>query len=353
MNNIKKKVCLVFGGASGEHNVSIKSAINVFSALQSKKNKNLFQTELIYVDIKGRWWGANVANKAMKKKESLDISELPEVNSKTGFTSFPFEANSVDIWFPVLHGPNGEDGSIQGLFKLTGKCFVGSGVLGSALGMDKIAMKAAFKAAGLPQVPYVPFDSNINIRNQSHEELANKIEQSFGYPCFVKPANMGSSVGITKALDRHQFFTGIKTALTFDSRIVIEKCIEARELECAILGKKNIKTSIVGEIIHQSDWFDYQTKYLEGKSLANIPALISNSLSDQIRELSIKACNSLAVDSIARVDFFYEKFSETIYLNEVNTLPGFTNQSMYPSLWAASGLKIEDLVFELLKIAQQ
>ena len=257
----------------------------------------------------------------------------------------------MELWVPVLHGPNGEDGTIQGLFSLMQVPFVGSGVLGSAVGMDKQAMKAAFAAAGLPQVPYACVDAST--LEAEPEALAQRLETQLGYPCFIKPANLGSSVGISKASNRAELLQGLALAAQHDPRMVVEQGIQARELECAVLGGQQMRASVLGEICFDADWYDYETKYSDGKSHTVIPAEVPEALSERARTMAIAACRAVGASSLARVDFFYEESSGSLWLNEINTLPGFTSQSMYPMLWAKTGLPLEVLVHELVQLAQE
>jgi len=263
----------------------------------------------------------------------------------------------------VLHGPNGEDGTIQGLFSLMQVAYVGSGVLGSAVGMDKQAMKAAFAAAGLPQVPYACV--NAAELSGDPEPLLKRLEQQLGYPCFVKPANLGSSVGISKAPDRAALLAGLRTAAALDPRIVVEQGVVARELECAVKGGGTapLQASVLGEICFDADWYDYDTKYSEGKSHTVIPAVVPEPIAARARAMAIQACEAVGAMGLSRVDFFYCETSanETspnepngaLWLNEINTLPGFTSQSMYPMLWAASGVPLPQLVGDLLEGARE
>ena len=352
MSTQKIKIGIVFGGSSGEHNVSVKSAKNIIRALSSGENINNYELIYIYIDRKGRWWDSKVAKEALEKGSELKESELPSQNLLEGFHQLPDGSENVDIWYPVLHGPNGEDGSIQGLFKLMKKPFVGSRVLGSSLGMDKIAMKSAFTAAGLPQALYQSVKADEIKQQDSLKLLLSRLEEKINYPCFVKPANLGSSVGISKAKNRKQLLEGLKLAAEFDERIVIEKSVIARELECAVLGKKELKTSLIGEIKHNSDWYDYQTKYLNNNSKTIIPAVLPEDIANSIYQLSLAACEAISVEGIARVDFFYDETNNKVLINEVNTLPGFTTKSMYPMLWEASGLNLEKLVAEIVKTAR-
>jgi D-alanine-D-alanine ligase len=252
---------------------------------------------------------------------------------------------------PILHGPNGEDGTIQGLFSLMQVPYVGSGVLGSAVGMDKQAMKAAFAAAGLPQVPYACVDAEE--LSADPRALLDRLEQQLGYPCFIKPANLGSSVGISKATNRGELLAGLELAASHDPRLVVEQGVDARELECAVLGGRRMKASVLGEICFDADWYDYDTKYSEGKSHTVIPAEVPAELSEQARRMAIAACRAVGASGLARVDFFLERSSGALWLNEINTLPGFTSQSMYPMLWEATELPLEDLVHQLVQLAQE
>ncbi|WP_411867752.1 D-alanine--D-alanine ligase family protein [Vulcanococcus limneticus] len=341
---------LVFGGASGEHAVSIRSANTVAAALRRGANAERYRLSCFYIDRQGHWWPPAVAEAVLAKGAPAEPAELPDAPSRPGFQGFPAGALDVAVWVPVLHGPNGEDGTIQGLFALMQVPFVGSGVLGSAVGMDKQAMKAAFAAAGLPQVPYACVDA---AELQHPEPLLDRLEQQLGYPAFVKPANLGSSVGISKATSRTELLAGLVEAARHDPRLVVEQGVTARELECAVLGNRQLKASVLGEIRFDADWYDYTTKYSEGLSHTVIPADVPASLAERARQLAIAACRAVGATGLARVDFFYEEATGQLWLNEINTLPGFTSQSMYPMLWEASGLPLEQLVHELVELAQE
>ena len=342
---------IVFGGKSEEHEVSIESARTVVQSLESEKNSKRFKPICLYIDKNGCWWPPSIANSILKDKASntKDLINLP-LSSK-GFQGFPIETQKVAIWFPVLHGPYGEDGSIQGFFKLTGKPFIGSGVLASAIGMDKLRMKETFASAGLPQLPYISANGDKLNDNRYLNKLINDVENNLAYPCFIKPANLGSSIGITKAKNVIQLQEGLKKAANLDKRLVIEKGIKARELECATLGNEQMQVSLIGEIEFESEWYDYETKYRKGSSQINIPASIPDSIKQKIQSLTIKACLAIGTKGLARVDFFYENQTNNIWINEINTLPGFTTQSMYPMLWEASGLSIEELTAKLIENA--
>jgi D-alanine-D-alanine ligase len=340
---------LVFGGDSGEHAVSIRSAVTVVGALRQGANAGRYRVSCFYIDRNGGWWPPAVAEAVLAKGTPAEAADLPGSPARPGFLGLPEGALEVEVWYPVLHGPNGEDGTIQGLFTLMRVPFVGSGVLGSAVGMDKQAMKAAFAAAGLPQVPYTCLDAS-DLEGDP-EPLLDRLEASLGYPCFVKPANLGSSVGISKACNRSELLEGLRLAAGLDPRLVVEQGVRARELECGVLGGRSLEASVLGEIRFDADWYDYETKYSEGRSHTVIPAQVPEALADTARTMAIAACRAVGAYGQARVDFFHDETSGELWLNEINTLPGFTSQSMYPMLWAASGVPLEELVHQLVQLA--
>ncbi len=344
----KKNIGVVFGGCSKEHDVSINSAITVITALRRGQNKNRFIILPIYIDRAGNWHPPKTGEKVLKEQKPLDI--MHTFNMKSYFHLIAQICENIDIWFPVLHGPNGEDGTIQGFFKLIDKPFVGSGILGSALGMDKVAMKSAFGAAGLPQLPYISAKSFELQEEQSFEKLILRIENSLNYPLFVKPANLGSSVGISKVISRLGLRDALIKAAELDQKLVIEEGVTARELECGLLGGKETSCSVVGEVRFKAEWYDYETKYTQGSSETIIPAAIPKDVTSKIQELSLKAWDSISANGLARVDFFYDQLTGDLWINEINTFPGFTNKSMYPLLWEASGVNIEQLVAKLIDI---
>jgi len=349
----KLTIGLVFGGNSSEHEVSIKSAKTIFSALNSPENQRDFITIPIFIDKSGFWYDFESSKSIIFDNLTTNIHKEPGLDQSNKLINLPILNEKIDIWFPALHGPNGEDGVIQGLFKLTGKPFVGSGILGSSLGMDKIAMKSIFESFNLPQAPYISLGKKTIKDSEYIESLIRNIDRTIGYPCFIKPANLGSSIGITKAYSKKELLSGIDRAATYDERIIIEKYINGRELECAVLGKSKMNTSVIGEVNFQSDWYDYEAKYNQGQSKIIIPADINIEVSSKIKLLAVKACNTINAYGLARVDFFYEESTQKVYINEVNTLPGFTHTSMYPMLWDASGLKLEKLVASLIDIARE
>jgi D-alanine-D-alanine ligase len=352
------RVGLVFGGASGEHPISIRSAVTVAGALRRGENGRRYALSGFYIDPQGRWWGPDLAEQVLAQGTPASPELLASAPARSGFQGFPPGALEVDVWFPVLHGPNGEDGTIQGLFTLMQVPFVGSGVLGSAVGMDKQAMKAAFAAAGLPQVPYACVEASELEADPA--AVLERLERQLGYPCFVKPANLGSSVGISKATGRDGLLAGLRTAAALDPRLVVEQGVTARELECAVRGggPRPLQASVLGEICFDADWYDFDTKYNEGRSRTVIPADVPEGIAAQARSLALEACHAVNASGLARVDFFYaapapgEQGDGRLWLNEINTLPGFTSQSMYPMLWEATGVPLDTLVDALITAAR-
>ena len=360
----KQKVGLLFGGCSGEHEVSIASAQAIASALEQGDNKTKYDILPIYIDKSGTWQSSNLPQQVLTSGEPLSLKEEETTTTRdnedqlatTGFSFLSGGGQNnygeIDIWFPILHGPNGEDGTVQGLLSLMNVPFVGSGVLGSALGMDKIAMKMAFTQAGLPQVDYVPVNrSQVYSSPCIFPKLCDDIETKLDYPCFVKPANLGSSVGIAKVRSRRELEEALDNAASYDRRIVVEAGVNAREVECAVLGNDNPKASIVGEITFDSDFYDYETKYTAGASQLHIPAEIPQSVSDRIKSMAIEAFMAVDAAGLARVDFFYLEDTGEVLINEINTLPGFTSTSMYPLLWTHSGVDFPTLVDRLINLA--
>tara|TARA_B100000700_G_scaffold1805_1_gene2226 strand:+ start:2600 stop:3661 length:1062 start_codon:yes stop_codon:yes gene_type:complete len=344
---------LVFGGISSEHMVSIESAKTIFMALNHSDNKDRFVVNPIYIDKAGFWRDFEYSKSILFKVKNYNLNTKNDMKKSNFLIDLPKGIENIDIWFPVLHGPNGEDGVIQGLFKLTGKPFIGSGVLGSSIGMDKIAMKSIFKSFNLPQAPYIYLEKKDLANNYIMQSIFKELETEINYPCFIKPANLGSSIGITKAYSKKELITGIDIAINYDERIIIEKFIQGRELECGVLGKSIMESSVVGEVKFQTDWYTYESKYNDDLSKTIIPADLNISISNKIKNLAIEACRAINVVGMARVDFFYQENTQKIYINEVNTLPGFTKKSMYPMLWEASGVKLEKLVARLIEIAKE
>ncbi|MDB9316047.1 D-alanine--D-alanine ligase [Spirulina sp. CS-785/01] len=343
----KLRVGLLFGGRSGEHEVSIVSASAIAAALTTPENQSKYDLTPFYIRKDGVWCPPDLAQQVLESQ-----TPLPSEDSPGSLWQFPPEAANMDVWFPILHGPNGEDGTIQGLLTLMQVPFVGSGVLGSALGMDKVAMKEAFAQAGLPQVDYVAVTrSQIWSNPCVFPKLCDEIEAKLNYPVFVKPANLGSSVGIAKVRDRKELETALDNAASYDRRIIIEAGINAREVECAVLGNDHPKASVVGEITFQSDFYDYETKYTAGQADLHIPAPLPDAIVSEIQKQAIQAFLAVDAAGISRVDFFYQEDTGEILINEINTLPGFTATSMYPQLWQATGIPFTELVDQLIQLA--
>ena len=368
----KLRVGLLFGGCSGEHEVSISSARAIANALTSDQNTNKYELLPVYIQKDGIWQSGEVAGHVLESGKALQLTDRNEeylptstvesnkteiVPSTPGVSQLSrvgqnISWSEVDVWFPILHGPNGEDGTIQGLLKLMQVPFVGSGVLGSALGMDKIAMKMAFAQAGLAQVKYVAVNrSQIWSNPCVFPKLCDQIEETLSYPCFVKPANLGSSVGIAKVRSRPELEAALDNAASYDRRIIVEAGVVAREVECAVLGNDQPKASVIGEITYKSDFYDYETKYTEGQADLFIPAHIPDTIATQIQEMALQAFAAVDAAGLARVDFFYVEETGEVLINEINTLPGFTATSMYPQLWAATGISFPQLVDQLIELA--
>jgi len=347
----KLQVGLLFGGCSGEHEVSIRSAQAIAQALKTPPNPDKYDLWPFYIQKDGCWQAGELAARVLAQGVPL-----PAPTPATGLGSrrwqFPSQATEVDVWFPILHGPNGEDGTVQGLLQLMQVPFVGSGVLGSAAGMDKITMKTLFSQAGLPQVAYRAVERDQVWSNPCiFPKLCDDLEAALGYPCFVKPANLGSSVGVTKVRSRGQLETALDQAASYDRRIIVEAGVQAREVECAVLGNDSPRASVVGEISFQGDFYDYETKYAPGKAELAIPASLPPKVAGAIGEMALQAFKAIDAAGLARVDFFYVEASADVLINEINTLPGFTATSMYPRLWTASGIAFPALVDQLIQLA--
>jgi len=378
----KLRVGVLFGGRSGEHEVSLLSAASVLNAIDKEK----YEVVPIGITKDGRWLTAEHAENLLTGKLVLEPRHLragdpkntqpaavlargeavvvpPEpVHRQSGLVPFQTDAMpmrrasdraiNVDVIFPVLHGTFGEDGTIQGLLELADIPYVGAGVLGSAAGMDKDIMKSLFLAAGLPIV------KDVTILRRDWEKDPKKVEKQVAklkYPVFVKPANLGSSVGISKAHNKKELGPAIEEAAKFDRKIVIEQGVggnkdKAREIECSVLGNDDPQASVPGEIVPIKEFYDYDAKYLDEGSQLIIPAKLTKAETKKVQELAIKAFKAVDCSGLARVDFLMDPKSRKIYLNEINTMPGFTAISMYPKLWAASGLQYSDLIDRLIQL---
>jgi D-alanine-D-alanine ligase len=377
----KLRVGILFGGRSGEHEISLLSAASVFKAIDPNK----YEVVPIGITKDGRWLTASDAERLLHGKagegarptlragdpdttasaavlqngEAVVFPPEPHNSSMTPFqTEAPVRrasdrAINVDVIFPVLHGTFGEDGTIQGLLELADLPYVGAGVLGSAAGMDKDIMKSLFRAAGLAIVKHVTV-----LRSEwesAPKKVQKLVESKLKYPVFVKPANLGSSVGISKARDRRELGPAIDEAAKFDRKIVIEEGVggkknKAREIECSVLGNDNAQASVPGEIVPSAEFYDYSAKYLDEGSQLIIPAKLTKAETKTVQELAIAGFRAVDCSGLARVDFLMDPKSRKIYLNEINTMPGFTSISMYPKLWAASGVGYSELISRLIQL---
>jgi len=347
----KKKVAILFGGRSAEHEVSLQSAKNVIEAIDRDK----FEPILIAIDKNGQWLLCDEINylthpddpKNIKinKEKTEQITLLPWSGGEIYSLDSRENVGTIDIALPVLHGTYGEDGTMQGLLELADVPFVGAGVLGSAVGMDKDVMKRLLKEADLP------IGNFFSIRSGEEIPLYSEIVADLGEPFFIKPANMGSSVGISKVHDESEYQKAIKEAFKFDNKIIIEEFIKGREIECAVLGNERPEASIPGEIKPTHEFYSYDAKYIDKNgAAAEIPAKISEEETKKIQKIAIKTFKTLECSGLGRVDSFLTKSGE-VYVNEINTLPGFTEISMYPKLWEASGVSYTDLITKLIDLA--
>ncbi len=335
----KIRVALIFGGRSAEHEVSLNSA----SAISKNLDKSKFDVRSIYITKDGRWRPVDSPSTDVKKlRLGKTFAFLPWAMS-----GLP-PAIRADIYFPVLHGPFGEDGTIQGLLEMAGVPFVGAGVLGSALGMDKIATKSVLRDHGLPIVPYEVISEKA--WKSGPEDVLRRVQRRFRFPFFVKPSNLGSSVGITKVKGERMTASALRKALRYDDRAIVEKAIIGREIECSVLGNDEPEASVPGQVIPSRDYYDYRDKYIDGKTTFIIPARLPGRVIKEIRRLAVDAFKALSGAGMARVDFFFEEKTGRLYVNELNTIPGFTEISMYPRLWEASGLPFPRLVERLVEL---
>ncbi|MEO0292959.1 MAG: D-alanine--D-alanine ligase [candidate division WOR-3 bacterium] len=346
----KIKVAIIFGGRSAEHEISIISAKNIIDAI----DKNKYEPIPIGIDKDGTWYLQEDFDlesnnpkfiKLNKSKEKVILVPLNNSNELISITTKKSKGK-IDVAFPVLHGPYGEDGSIQGLFRMVNVPYVGAGVLGSAIGMDKDVLKRLLRDAKIP-IPNFKTFTKLTIKNITFKEIAKIV----GVPMFIKPAKLGSSVGISKVRDEKEFKKALDIAFQYDNKILIEEFIKGREIECSILGNDNPIASIPGEVIVKSDFYSYETKYLdEDGAYLEIPAKLPKRISKRIQEYAIEVFNVLSCEGMARVDFFLRNNTE-ILVNEINTIPGFTKISMYPKLWEASGISYPELIDRLIQLA--
>ena len=351
----KIRVGVVFGGRSGEHEISLMSAKSVMDALDRTK----YEVIPLGITKEGKWLPSGDPMrtlKALAKQGALP----PEPPSETtqGLVAPSHELvpgiggagiSRVDVIFPVLHGPYGEDGTIQGLLEMADIPYVGAGVLGSALGMDKAAMKSILRAEGLPVVDHL-----LIMRwawEQNPAQIAQRVEERLDYPCFVKPANLGSSVGISKVHGSAELAPALDLAARYDRRILVERAVNAREIECSVLGNDHPIASVLGEIVPKREFYDYEAKYFDEATELIIPADLPAETAAELQDVAVRAYVALDCAGMARADLFVDRDSGQVYVNELNTIPGFTSVSMYPKLWEASGMSYPELVDRLIELA--
>jgi len=353
----KKRVVVLYGGRSGEHEVSINSAASVMAALDRDK----YQVVPVMITRQGSWLAGAAPEEMAQGADPADLVAsgraekvyLPGDPAMGGLISLQGEpgvySGGVDLVIPVLHGTFGEDGTVQGLLELANVPYVGAGVLGSALGMDKVLMKTVLAQYGLPQAGFV---SCLRLEwERDPEAVAGMVERQLGYPCFVKPANLGSSVGISKARSREELSRAMDLACRYDRKIIIEEFIDAREVEVSVLGNDDPAASLPGEIIPLKEFYDYEAKYVDGLSQLKVPADLPPETVGRLQELAVRVFKSLDCAGMGRVDFFIRRSDGEVLVNEINTIPGFTRFSMYPKLWEATGISYRDLLDRLINLA--
>lgn len=376
----KKRVGLVYGGKSGEHEVSLQTAYAVMNQFDYSK----YEIKPFYITKQGEWktgslllepppsveslrFGAegapssasslaplfnaldHIGNGAPAPDPSAPLATISGESSQVAAATA--EEGAIDVMFPLLHGTFGEDGTIQGLFEMANIPYVGAGVLASAVGMDKIMMKKVFAQEGLPQCVFRYFNRTQWEKDNAY--FVMECEVSLGYPCFIKPANLGSSVGVSKARNREELIEAVEYAFRFDRKVIVEEFVDAREIEVSVLGNDEAKASVPGEILPSNEFYDYKAKYIDGKSSMMIPADLPSELAEEIRELAVRAFQAIDGSGLSRVDFFVRKEDNTVFINEVNTLPGFTPFSMYPLMWRESGLSYNELLDTLIALAAE
>jgi len=361
----KIRVGLVYGGRSGEHEVSLQTALSVARAFDYGR----YELIPFFIDKQGKWRSGPPLTAPPESVERLALGAggtgetsggdaLPATGASAivsfvrGMLAEPEregDGPAIDVMFPLLHGTFGEDGTIQGLFEMAGVPYVGAGVLASAAGMDKVIMKQLFRQAGLPVANFIHFTKYE--WNRDRDGILAEAEERLGYPSFVKPANLGSSVGVSKARNREELAAAVEKALQFDRKVLVEEFVDARELEVSVLGNDEPRTSVVGEIVSSNEYYDYNAKYVDGKSVMIIPADIPPETAEEARDMAVRAFRAIDGSGLCRADFFLRRGDGKLLINEVNTMPGFTQFSMYPQLWKASGLSYPELLDELIRLA--
>jgi len=349
----KLRVGIIFGGRSGEHEVSLRSARSIIDAIDKKR----YEIVPIAITKEGRWLSSGEAQKLLPESvlsngnQPVAILGDPTRSSLTRIdtASGNLSDEKLDVVFPVLHGTFGEDGTIQGLLEMANIPYVGCGVLASATGMDKVVMKRLFREAGLPIVNFTWFLRTA--WDEAPQKILNRVAQELQFPVYAKPANLGSSVGISRAENKAELKDAITEAARYDRKIIVEQGVDAREVEVSILGNDQPIASLPGEIIPGGKFYDYEEKYIKDTTQLIIPAKLSKALTTKVQQLAIRAFQAIDGSGLARVDFFIERGSNRVIVNEINTMPGFTSISMYPKLWEASGIKYSELIDRLIALA--
>ncbi|AST94119.1 MULTISPECIES: D-alanine--D-alanine ligase [Sutcliffiella] len=343
---MKTTLHLLYGGKSAEHKVSLQTALAVTKAL----NKDKFNVFPLFITEEGQWVRGKQLTGEVESVAQLQLTDKGTSIAPLALTEVNEQTDDKPVIFPLLHGPNGEDGTVQGMLELLNLPYVGNGVLASSAGMDKVIMKQLFAQAGLPQVGYVHF---LRSEWEKNDELAyKKVEEELGYPVFVKPANLGSSVGINKAKNREELASAFKEAFDFDRKIIVEQGLEnAREIEIGVLGNDEPQCSVLGEIVPKKEFYDYKAKYEDGNTAMIIPAEVDEQTYESVKEMAIKAFKAIDASGLVRADFFLTRDGE-LYINEVNTMPGFTPYSMFPLLWQHTGVAYPELIERLVQLAK-
>ncbi len=352
----RKKAAVIFGGRSGEHVVSLRSAASIMDVIDIER----YEVIPVGITREGVWFtGPDIWLSLWEQRE-------PEESYRTALVTDPtnpglliqdeapkskWRFQPLDLAFPVLHGPYGEDGTIQGLFEMSGIPYVGSGVLASSSSMDKVVMKVLFAQAGLPVAPHLYFYR----RQWCGTEIfwQKRVATALGFPCFVKPANLGSSVGITKVKSPEELVPAVEEALLYDEKVLIEKYVEGREIECAVLGNIDAEASRPGEVVPCNEFYDYRAKYIDDRSTLIVPVELGENLEQQVKNCSLKSFQAVEASGLARVDFFVNTANDSVTINEINTMPGFTSISMYSKLWDVSGVNYSMLVSRLMELAEE
>ncbi|SFS73916.1 D-alanine--D-alanine ligase [Paenibacillus sp. 453mf] len=344
----KMTVGVVYGGKSGEHEVSLQTAFAVISAFDFDK----YEIIPFFISKQGSWARGNRLTSPPASIDELKLGGSAEETKDAlnlVFGRLYGTEGELDVMFPLLHGTNGEDGTIQGLFEMADIPYVGAGVLPSAAGMDKVVMKKLFAQAGLPQCEFAYFN-HVQWKRSSHDLIVG-MEDQLGYPMFVKPANLGSSVGISKARNRDELVQAVEFAFRYDIKVIVEEFVDAREVEVSVLGNEEAIASVPGEIVSSSEYYDYAAKYIDGQSQMLIPAPLDEEEADRVREAALQAFRAIEGNGITRADFFIRRSDGALLINEVNTMPGFTPFSMYPLLWRETGVSYKALLDRMIELA--